>query len=453
MDDANQASLADRDGQYFWHPSGHPSPEVVPRQRTIDHGDGVHIVTEDGTRLLDATSGLLSVVTLGYSQTAIKRAIAEQLDKLPYFSSFRGNTNRPAERAAKKLIDEWFGEEGMTRVFFCSGGSDAVETALRLSRQYWKLLGQKDRYKFIALKNGYHGSHFGGASLNSRPQHRRNYEPLLQGCYHVATPWTYRNPFDEQDPVRLGELCARMLEEEIVFQGPDTVAAFLLEPVTSAGGLHVPPSNYWPRVREICDKYGVLLIADEVVCGFGRTGYPCGSRGWGVKPDMMTVAKGITSGYFPLGATLVNGRISEAFEKNNDAVGSIGHGYTYSGHPVGCAAVCAALDVARDLRVWENAKTLGQQLLDGLLQLHQKHSIVGDVQGKGLMARLELVSDRKTKKPIDDKTMERIVQATAEAGVFVRAGGGSLGLSPPLIVEKAHIDQIIDAVDRGLSKC
>jgi adenosylmethionine-8-amino-7-oxononanoate aminotransferase len=453
MDDAQHPSTADQDGQYFWHPSGHPSPEVVPIQRAIDHAEGVHIFTEDGTRLLDATSGLLSVVTLGYSQTSIKQAITDQLEKLPYFSAFRGNTNRQAERAAKKLIEEWFGQEGMTRVFFCSGGSDAVETALRLSRQYWKILGQKDRYKFIALKNGYHGSHFGGASINSRPNHRRNYEPLLQGCFHIPTPWTYRNPFDEQDPIRLGEICARLLEEEIVFQCPDTVAAFILEPVTAAGGMHVPPPNFWPRVREICDKYGVLLIADEVICGFGRMGEPCGSRMWGVKPDMMTTAKGITSGYFPLGATLINGRISEAFEKNKDAAGSIGHGYTYSGHPVGCAAACAALDVARDLRVWENAKSRGDQLLEGLQRLQQKHSIIGNVQAKGLMARLELVADRQTKKSIDDKTMERIVQATAEAGVFVRAGGGSLGLSPPLIVDEAHIDQIIDAVDTGLRKC
>src|SRR6185312_2275425 len=214
---------------------------------------------------------------------------------------------------------------------------------------------------------------------------------------HIPTPWTYRNPFDEENPQRLGELCARALEEEIRFQGADTVAAFIAEPVTSAGGLIVPPANFWPRVREICTKYGVLLIADEVITGFGRTGFECGSRGWNVKPDLMTTAKAITSGYFPLGATLINDRVAQIFESNKGGFGLIGHGYTYSGHPVGCAAGVAALKIARDRRVWENAAARGDELMAGLQRLHQKHAIVGEVRGKGLMARVELVADRKSK--------------------------------------------------------
>jgi putrescine---pyruvate transaminase len=439
--------------QYFWHPMGHPAEPLSKPPREIVRAEGIYITDGTGKRFLDATSGQLANVILGYSATEIKKAIATQLDVLPYYAAFRGTTNRPAEDLARTLIEEWFGVDGMARVFFCSGGGDAVDTAMRLSRQYWKILGARDRYKFIALKNGYHGTHFGGASLNSKSAVRRNYEPLLAGVYHIPTPWTYRNPFDERDPQRLGELCARMLEEEIVFQGPDTVAAFIAEPVTSAGGLVVPPANFWPRVREICTKYGVLLIADEVITGFGRTGFECGSRGWGVKPDLMTTAKGITSGYFPLGATLINGRVAQTFESNDDNFGHIAHGYTYSGHPVGCAAALAALRIARERRVWENAHARGAELMAGLQRLHQKHAIVGEVRGKGLMACLELVADRKSKAPIDAAMTARISEATLAAGVMVRASDSSIGVAPPLIIEPADIDQIIDAIDSSLSKC
>jgi adenosylmethionine-8-amino-7-oxononanoate aminotransferase len=448
-DDAARHRAAE---SYFWHPMGHPAEPLTKPPRTIESAEGIYITDGTGRRFLDATSGQLANVTLGYSATAIKQAIAAQLEVLPYYTAFRGATNRPAEDLSRALIDEWFGVDGMARVFFCSGGSDAVDTAMRLSRQYWKIQGARDRYKFIAVRNGYHGTHFGGASLNSKAAIRRNYEPLLAGVYHIPTPWTYRNPFDEQDPVRLGALCARLLEEEIVFQGPDTVAAFIAEPVTSAGGLVVPPDNFWPLVREICSKYGVLLIADEVITGFGRTGFECGSRGWGVKPDLMTVAKAITSGYFPLGATLISGRVAQVFESNTDAFGMIGHGYTYSGHPVGCAAALAALHIARGRRVWDNARTRGQELMAGLERLHQKHAIVGEVRGKGLMACLELVSDRKTKTPLDPAVTASINEAVLAAGVMVRAGESSIGLSPPLIVEAAHIETIVDALDRGLAR-
>jgi adenosylmethionine-8-amino-7-oxononanoate aminotransferase len=341
----------------------------------------------------------------------------------------------------------------MRRVFLSSGGSDAVETALRLARQFWKIQGAQDRYKFIALRNGYHGTHFGGASLNSKPNIRRQYEPLLGGCFHIPTPCVYRNPLDESDPTRLGELCARLLEEEILFQGPDTVAAFIAEPVTGAGGLVVPPSNFWPLVRAVCDKYKVLLIADEVITGFGRTGHKSGSRGWGVKPDIMCLAKAITSGYFPLGATLVNKRIADAFETDGNRFTTIGHGYTYSGHPVGCAAALATLDVAENLRVWENAATCGSRLLAGMERLHQRHALVGDVRGKGLMTCLEIVTDRASKTPASEALMARIAAGAAAAGVMVRASGSNINLTPPLIVEPTQIDTIIEALDSGLAQC
>lgn len=219
-------------------------------------------------------------------------------------------------------------KEGMQRVFYGSNGSDATETALKLARQYWKIAGQAERTKFIALKQGYHGSHFASAALNGNAVFRRSYEPNMPGCFHVENPSVYRNPFTT-DPEELGRICAMLLEREIEFQGPATVAAFIAEPVQGAGGVIVPPANYWPMVRAVCDKYGVLLIADEVVTGFGRTGNLFGSRGWGVKPDIMCFAKGITSGYIPLSATALNARVAQAFDHSADASGAIMHGYVF----------------------------------------------------------------------------------------------------------------------------
>ncbi|HEX3348803.1 MAG TPA: aminotransferase class III-fold pyridoxal phosphate-dependent enzyme, partial [Acetobacteraceae bacterium] len=368
------------DASYFWHGMGSPAEGRAKPAKEIASGDGIYVTDGAGRRLLDATSGGLANVTLGYSADAIKRAIAAQLETLPYFSSFRGTTNRPAEELSRRLIEDWFAPDGMRRVFLSSGGSDAVETALRLARQYWKIQGARDRYKFIALRNGYHGSHFGGASLNSKANIRRQYEPLLQGCFHIPTPCIYRNPFDERDPIRLGALCARMLEEEIVFQGPDTVAAFIAEPVTGAGGLVVPPPNFWPSVRAVCDKYGVLLIADEVLSGFGRTGRWFAVDHDGVTPDLMTMAKALTGGYAPGGAVIVSDRVAHHFD---DAVLSCG--LTSYAHPLVCAAIVAAIETYRDDGLVERAATLGQRLRSRLTALALAHPHIADVRGLGLL--------------------------------------------------------------------
>jgi adenosylmethionine-8-amino-7-oxononanoate aminotransferase len=348
-------------------------------------------------------------------------------------------------------LTQWFEPEGMVRAFFTSGGSDSVETALRLSRQYWKIRGQADRTKFLALKKGYHGTHFGGASVNGNANFRRNYEPLLPGVFHVPAPSTYRNPFDETEPARLAKLCARALEEEIAFQGADTIAAFIMEPVLGAGGVIVPPETFMPLVREICDRHDILLIADEVVTAFGRTGAWSGSWLWGVKPDFMTIAKAITSGYFPLGATLISAKVADVFEADKSSFGAIGHGYTYSGHPVGCAAGIAALAETKRLKLNENAAQRGAELAKALEALKAKHELVGDVRGKGLMAALEIVSDRAAKTAADKPTMAKIAAAAYEAGVMLRVSGNMIILSPPLILTAKDVATIVDGLDAGIS--
>jgi len=442
--------LTETNAKPIWHPMAHPAEMRANPPKVIMKGEGVSVTDIDGKSVLDAVGGLWNV-NLGYSCDPIKKAIADQLGALPYYSGFRGTSTGPSIELAYELA-EWFAPEGMVRTFFTSGGSDSVETALRLARQYWKIRGQGDRTKFLALKKGYHGTHFGGASVNGNANFRRNYEPLLPGVFHIPAPWTFRNPFDETDPARLAKLCAKALEDEIAFQGGDTIAAFIMEPVLGAGGVIVPHESFMPLVREICDRHEILLIADEVVTGFGRTGAWSGSRLTNVKPDFMTIAKAITSGYFPLGATLIGAKVADVFEADKTSFGSIGHGYTYSGHPVGCAAGLAALAETKRLRLNENAAARGVELGAVLEGLKARHAIVGDVRYKGLMAALELVSDRATKKPTDKKTMAVVSEAAYEAGVMLRVSGNNIILSPPLIISAADVAKIGEALDAGLSK-
>lgn len=440
--------LVENNAKPIWHPMAHPAEMRGNPPKVIMKGEGAEVTDIEGRTVLDAVGGLWNV-NLGYSCDPIKRAIADQLSALPYYSGFRGTSTGPSIELAYELT-QWFEPEGMVRAFFTSGGSDSVETALRLSRQYWKIRGQADRTKFLALKKGYHGTHFGGASVNGNANFRRNYEPLLPGVFHTPAPWTYRNPFDESDPVKLAQLCARAIEEEIAFQGADTIAAFIMEPVLGAGGVIVPPETFMPLVRAICDRHDILLIADEVVTAFGRTGAWSGSRLWGVKPDFMTIAKAITSGYFPLGATLISQKVADVFEADKTSFGAIGHGYTYSGHPVGCAAGIAALAETKRLKLNENAAARGAELAKALEDLKARHHLVGDMRSKGLMAGIELVADRATKKPADKKTMGKVADAAYEAGVMLRVSGNMIILSPPLIITAKDVARIAEGLDAGL---
>lgn len=441
--------LAENNARQIWHPMAHPAEMRSHPPRVIMKGEGACVTDLEGRTVLDAVGGLWNV-NLGYSCDPIKQAIAAQLDALPYYSGFRGTSTGPSIELAWELT-QFFAPEGMARAFFTSGGSDSVETALRLARQYWKIRGQGDRTKFLALKKGYHGTHFGGASVNGNANFRRNYEPLMPGVFHIPAPYAYRNPFDETDPAKLAALCARALEDEIAFQGGDTIAAFIMEPVLGAGGVIVPHESFMPRVREICDRHEILLIADEVVTGFGRTGAWSGSRLTGVKPDMMAIAKAITSGYFPLGATMIGEKVAEVFEADRTGFGSIGHGYTYSGHPVGCAAGVAALAETRRLKVHENAAARGLELAEALEGLKRRHAIVGDIRYKGLMAALELVSDRDRKTAADKGVMKRVSDAAYDAGVMLRVSGSNIILSPPLILSAGQVGTIAEALDVGLA--
>jgi adenosylmethionine-8-amino-7-oxononanoate aminotransferase len=414
----------------------------------VTEAEGTRISDVDGHQVVDAVGGLWNV-NLGYSCEPVKAAIANQLDRLPYYSIFRGTSNDCVIELGDMLQD-FFAPDGLTRAFYTSGGSDSVETALRLARQYHKIKGQESRTKYLSLKKGYHGTHFGGASVNGNANFRTAYEPLMPGCFHIPAPYTYRNPFNETDPERLAQLCLQALEDEIAFQGANTIAALIMEPILGAGGVIPPHESFMPGVRKICDQHGILLIADEVITAFGRTGSWTGSRHWGVKPDLMCTAKAITNGYFPFGAVMIADHVVEVFEGDTEGKAAIGHGYTYSGHPVGAAAAIACVTETLRLNVKDNAAARGQQLFEGLQKLYDDFDVIGDVRGgHGLMCALELVSDRTTKKPIDKATPVKLQKAAYESGAMIRVSGPNVILSPPLVLTAEDVDTILAALRSG----
>jgi len=444
MKDSN--FLKAHNGRLMWHPMTSPQDSIDNPPKIITEARGVRVTDIDGHSVVDAVGGLWNV-NLGYSCQPVKDAIVAQLDRLPYYSTFRGTSNDAAIELSYELA-AFFEPDGMAGAFFTSGGSDSVETSLRLARQYHKLRGESGRSKFLSLKKGYHGTHIGGASVNGNANFRNAYEPLLPGCYHIPAPYTYRNPFDEADPERLAKLCAAALEDEIAFQGANTIAAMIMEPILGAGGVIPPHESFAPMVSEICTRHGILLITDEVITAYGRTGAWSGARLWGIQPDMMCTAKAITNGYFPFGAVMLGHRMIETFENNPNA--RIGHGYTYSGHPVGAAAALACLAETKRLNVIDNAAARGTRLHEGCKALATRYDAIGDVRGgHGLMTAIELVSDRNTRKPIDAASAARLQEAAYQAGAMVRISGPNLILSPPLILTEQDAEVILSALDVG----
>ena len=446
MKDSNY--LKERNAKSIWHPMAHPADSINNPPTIVTEAEGTRISDVDGHQVVDAVGGLWNV-NLGYSCESVKAAITNQLDRLPYYSIFRGTSNDCVIELGD-MLQEFFAPDGLTRAFYTSGGSDSVETALRLARQYHKIKGHEARTKYLSLKKGYHGTHFGGASVNGNANFRTAYEPLMPGCFHIPAPYTYRNPFNETDSERLAQLCLQALEDEIAFQGANTIAALIMEPILGAGGVIPPHESFMPGVRKICDQHGILLIADEVITAFGRTGSWTGSRHWGVKPDLMCTAKAITNGYFPFGAVMIADHVVEVFEGDTEGKAAIGHGYTYSGHPVGAAAAIACVTETLRLNVKDNAAALGQQLFEGLQKLYDDFDVIGDVRGgHGLMCALELVSERATKKPIDKATPVKLQKAAYESGAMIRVSGPNVILSPPLVLTAEDVGTILAALRSG----
>jgi adenosylmethionine-8-amino-7-oxononanoate aminotransferase len=444
----NPIELQRDNAQYLWHPMAHPRAMKAEggRPDIIARGEGCWVWDVDGHKMLDGVAGLWSS-NLGHSCRPVRDAIVAQLDELPFFNTFRGTTHPRAIELSARVVD-MMAPDGVAAVMFSNGGSDAVEGALKIARQFHKLRGQKDRSKFIALKQGYHGVHFGGMSVNGNTNFRRAYEPLLPGCFHLDSPWDYRNPWGLEGEA-LGHAVAQALERELVFQGPDTVAAFIAEPVQGAGGVIVPPANFWPLVREVCMRHGVLLIADEVVTGFGRTGQMFGTRTWGVQADLWCLAKGISSGYVPLGATAISRHVAEVFDADTTGAGQVTHGYTYSAHPVAAAAALATLDVLERDDIPAKVQEVSGPFQARLGGLVDRVPYVGNVRGIGLMAGIEMVADKATKAPLP-KTSDlpaRVAREAYRRGLMTRVSGSMMILSPPLVISPQEVEFLCSTLE------
>jgi adenosylmethionine-8-amino-7-oxononanoate aminotransferase len=444
----NPDQLQRDNAQYLWHPMAHPRAMKAEggRPDIIARGEGCWVWDVDGHKMLDGVAGLWSS-NLGHSCRPVRDAIVAQLDELPFFNTFRGTTHPRAIELSARVVD-MMAPDGVAAVMFSNGGSDAVEGALKIARQFHKLRGQKDRSKFIALKQGYHGVHFGGMSVNGNTNFRRAYEPLLPGCFHLDSPWAYRNPWGLEGEA-LGHAVAQALERELVFQGPDTVAAFIAEPVQGAGGVIVPPANFWPLVREVCTRHGVLLIADEVVTGFGRTGQMFGTRTWGVQADLWCLAKGISSGYVPLGATAISRHVAEVFDADTTGAGQVTHGYTYSAHPVAAAAALATLDVLERDDIPAKVQEVSGPFQARLGGLVDRVPYVGNVRGIGLMAGIEMVADKATKAPLP-KTSDlpaRVAREAYRRGLMTRVSGSMMILSPPLVISPQEVEFLCSTLE------
>jgi taurine-pyruvate aminotransferase len=430
-----------------------PFTQHALRQRplVIVEGRGCTVIDEDGKEYLDAMAGLWCV-NAGYGQERLVEAAANPMRRLPYSPLSRPSPAalEPAGRLAERLPGH------LNHVLFVNSGSEAVEAALKVARQYVRQrYPRENRTKVIARYRGYHGWTMGALGATGQYVRKTHFEPLLPGFVHVRPPDTYRL-FPGIPPAEAARQLADELAQVIEFEGPETVAAFIGEPIIGGGGVIVPPDEYWPLIREVCDRFGVLLIHDEVITGFGRTGKMFGSEHWGVVPDIMTMAKGISSGYVPLAATAVSDDVFDAFKGELEERVHLHQISTYGGHPVACAVGLESLALTEELGLVENSARMGERLLGGLRELAAEHELVGDVRGKGLLCAVELVQPG-TREPLPAEGVNRVMAAAQERGVLVGKNVGTVArlecvitLSPPLVAGPAEVERIVAVLDEAL---
>jgi putrescine aminotransferase len=426
------------DSKHFLHPFTDHQALAARGARVISRAEGVYIWDTDGNKILDAMSGLWCV-NVGYGQQELIAAATNQLKTLPFYNAFFNSATPPAIELAELLSE--VAPEGFKHFFFSSSGSESNDTNVRMVRRYWDLIGQPQRQVIIGRNNGYHGSTMAGASLSGMSgMHAQGGLPI-PNIVHVEQPYWYELGRD-QTPEEFGLTAARTLEAKIIEIGADKVAAFIGEPVQGAGGVIVPPSTYWPEIQRICTKYDILLISDEVICGFGRTGQWFGCETFGFNPDLITFAKGVTSGYIPLGGVMVGERVAKVLIEQG---GDFNHGYTYSGHPVACAVAVANIRLIQKQKLVEHVRDdVGPYLASRFEQLRD-HPLVGDTQTCGLMGALQMVKDKSNATPFDAKlAVGMICRGHCFAnGLVMRAVGDRMIVAPPLVITRAQIDELV----------
>ena len=430
------ATLRARDSAHLIHPlhdaSLHADANIWVK------GDGAVLTNADGREFIDGLAGLWNV-TAGHGRTELADTMRDQATTLAYVSGYSGSSNEPAIILAERLSELCY--PSINHFFFTSGGGEATESSIKMSRAYWKLRGKPDKTKVISRLEAYHGVTMAAMSATGLSIYWPLFEPRVPGFIHISAPSPYR--YEAPAGESQGLAAANELEQAILREGPDTVAMFIAEPVQGAGGVIVPPDDYFARIREICTRYEVLFVADEVITAFGRTGKMFALDHWGVEPDIVQFAKAVTSGYFPFGGIGVSDTIAQTLQNDGRAWM---HAYTYSAHPVGCAVALRTLRIVEEERFPEQAATKGQYLFNALTTALADHPRVGDIRGKGLMCAVELVQDKATKQsfPATEQIGLRLNRATIERGLFSRVKGDSYILAPPIVITDAQLDQAVE---------
>ena len=408
--------------------------EVGPR--IITHAKGVYLWDSEGHKILDGMAGLWCVA-IGYGRDELADAASKQMRELPYYNLFFMTAHPPVLELSKVIAE--IAPEGMNHVFFTGSGSEGNDTMLRMVRHYWAIKGKPNKKVIISRKNGYHGSTVAGASLGGMTYMHEQGDLPIPGITHIPQPYRFGEGGD-MSPEEFGIWAANQLEEKILEIGVDNVGAFIAEPIQGAGGVIVPPETYWPRIKEILAKYDILFVADEVICGFGRTGEWFGSDFYGLKPDMMTIAKGLTSGYIPMGGLIVRDEVVDVLNEGGD----FNHGFTYSGHPVAAAVALENIRILRDEKIIEKVQAETAPYLQKRLRELNDHPLVGEVRGVGMLGAIELVQDKATRKRYEGKGVGMICrQFCFDNGLIMRAVGDTMIISPPLVITRDEIDELV----------
>ncbi|RMQ96155.1 Putrescine-pyruvate aminotransferase [Pseudomonas savastanoi pv. glycinea] len=415
--------------------------EVGPR--IITRSSGVYLWDSEGNKILDGMSGLWCVA-IGYGREELADAAAKQMRELPYYNLFFMTAHPPVLELAKVISE--IAPEGMNHVFFTGSGSEGNDTMLRMVRHYWAIKGQPNKKTIISRVNGYHGSTVAGASLGGMTYMHEQGDLPIPGIVHIPQPYWFGEGGD-MTPDEFGIWAAEQLEKKILELGVDNVGAFIAEPIQGAGGVIVPPDSYWPKIKEILDKYDILFVADEVICGFGRTGEWFGSDFYGLKPDMMTIAKGLTSGYIPMGGLIVRDEVVAVLNEGGD----FNHGFTYSGHPVAAAVALENIRILREEKIVERVNAETAPYLQKRLRELSDHPLVGEVRGVGLLGAIELVKDKTTRERYTGKGAGMICRTFCfNNGLIMRAVGDTMIIAPPLVISFAEIDELVEKARKCL---
>ena len=422
-------------------------PQLGPL--VIQRGDGIFVEDDQGRRYLEAMSGLWCA-SLGFSNARLAKAGSEALHGLPYYHTFNGRSNPAAIALAEKLLA--LAPVPMSKVFFANSGSEANDSAVKLVWYYHNAIGKPEKKKIIARRNAYHGVTVAAASLSGLAPNHRDFDLPIDRILHVDCPHHFRYAEAGESEEDFATRLAAALEQRILDEGPETVGAFIAEPVMGAGGVLVPPATYFDKVQKVLAKYEVLLIADEVICGFGRTGQMFGSATFGLRPDILTAAKALSSGYVPISAVMVSEKVHAAVAANSGKIGTFGHGFTYSGHPVACAIALETLRVYEDENILSHVQSLVPQFQQGL-QANAARRYVGEVRGVGLIGAIELYADPAGRTPFDpaQKAGARLAELALAQGLIVRAMGDSIAFCPPLIITAEQIDDMFARFGRAMA--